>query len=157
MTRKVLLALGVASAALVLAGGAGAASDQLRLRPAAGVSYPDRAYVLTLPTESYIDSSSVKVRENGIVMRDVSVVPATAAATGQFGYVLVIDASNSMRGSAIDGAVAAARAFAAHRTGSQVVGIVVFNRTTRVALPFSSDSAAITGALEKAMRVGNYA
>jgi tight adherence protein B len=150
VTLKALLALVVASAALVLAGGSGAASDHMRLRPAAGVTYPDRAYVLTLPTESYIDSSYVKVRENGMVMKPVSVVPATTAGTGQFGYVLVIDASNSMRGSAIDGAVAAARAFAAHRTGSQVVGIVVFNRTTSVALPFTADSAAITRALEKA-------
>jgi tight adherence protein B len=155
VTPKALLALVVASAALVLAGGSGAASDQLRLRPAAGVSYPDRAYVLTLPMESYIESSSVKVRENGIVMKDVSVVPATTAGTGQFGYVLVIDASESMRGSAIEGAVAAARAFAAHRTGSQVVGIVVFNRTTSIALPITSDSAAITRALEKAPVLGN--
>jgi tight adherence protein B len=150
VTARALLALVVASAALVLAGGSGAASDQLNLRPAAGVSYPDRGYVLTLPMETYIDSSSVKVRENGIVMKDVSVVPATAAGNGQFGYVLVIDASNSMRGSAIDGAVAAARAFAAHRTGSQVVGIVVFNHTTSVTLPFTADSAAITRALEQA-------
>jgi tight adherence protein B len=153
--RKPVSALVVASAALVLASGAGAASDRLTLRPAAGVSYPDRAYVLTLPMKSYIDSSSVKVRENGIVMKDVSVVPATAAGTGQFGYVLVIDASNSMRGSAIEGAVAAARAFAAHRTGSQVVGIVVFNRTTSVTLPFTSDSAAITRALAKAPRLAS--
>jgi tight adherence protein B len=148
--RRPVLAFVVASAALVLTSGAGAASDRLSLRPAAGIAYPERGYVLTLPMETYIDGSSVKVRENGIVMKDVSVVPATAAGTGQFGYVLVIDASNSMRGSAIDGAVAAARAFAAHRTGSQVVGIVVFNRTTSVSLPFTADSAAITRALEKA-------
>ena len=152
---KALLALVVASAALVLAAGSGAASDQLKLRPAAGVSYPDRAYVLTLPMETYIDSSSVKVRENGIVMRDVSVVPATDAGTGDFGYVLVIDASNSMRGPAIDGAVEAARAFAAHRTGSQVVGIVVFNRTTNVTLPFTADGAAITRALATAPKLAS--
>jgi tight adherence protein B len=150
VTRKAVLALFVASAALVLAGGSGAASDQLRVRPAAGVAYPDRAYVLTLPSETYIDRSSVTLRENGMVMKNVSVVPATTAGAGQFGYVLVIDASNSMRGSAIDGAVAAARAFAAHRTGSQVVSIVVFNRTATATLPFTAESDEITAALEKA-------
>jgi tight adherence protein B len=153
VTRKAVLALFVASAALVLAGGSGAASDRLRLRPAAGVAYPERAYVLTLPSETYIDRSSVTLRENGMVMKNVSVVPATTAGAGQFGYVLVIDASNSMRGSAIDGAVAAARAFAAHRTGSQVVGIVVFNRTATVTLPFTAESDEIAAALEKAPRL----
>jgi tight adherence protein B len=148
--RRIALALAFAGAALLLVGAAGAESDQLKLRPAAGVSFPQRAYILTLPTKAYIDTSSLKVRENGIVVHGATVVPASSAATGQFGYVLVIDASKSMRGTAIEGAIAAARAFAAHRTGTQVMGIVVFNRTTEVTLPFTSDSAEIEAALATA-------
>jgi tight adherence protein B len=144
---RIALALAFAGTALLLVGAAGADSDGLKLRPAAGVTFPQRAYVLTLPTTAYVDSSSLKVRENGVVVHGVSVVPANTTSTGQFGYVLVIDASKSMRGSAIEGALAAARAFAAHRTGSQVVGIVVFNRTTVVTLPFTTDTSQIEAAL----------
>lgn len=141
----VLASLGVTL--LVVGAAAGAEPVHLKLRPAAGVEYPQRAYILTLPTKTYLSKSSLKVRENGLMIDDFTVVPATTASTGQFGYVLVIDASQSMRGSAIEGALAAARAFAAHRTGNQVVAIVVFNRTTEVTLPFTSDDAEIEAAL----------
>jgi tight adherence protein B len=151
VTRRVVLLLAVAVVALLTVGAAaGAEPVHLKLRPAAGVEFPQRAYILTLPTKAYINKSALKVRENGIVIDDFTVVPATAAGTGQFGYVLVIDASKSMRGSAIEGAMAAARAFAAHRTGNQVVSIIVFNRTTEVTLPFTSDSAEIEAALATA-------
>jgi tight adherence protein B len=141
----VLASLGVTL--LVVGAAAGAEPVHLKLRPAAGVEYPQRAYILTLPTKTYLNKSSLKVRENGLMIDDFTVVPATTATTGQFGYVLVIDASQSMRGSAIEGALAAARAFAAHRTGNQVVAIVVFNRKTEVTLPFTSDDAEIEAAL----------
>jgi tight adherence protein B len=148
--RSVAFALALVAVAVLTVEAAGAESVDLKLRPAAGVAFPDRAYVLTLPASAYIDKSSLKVRENGVAIHDFTVVPATSAGTGQFGYVLVIDASKSMRGSAIEGAMAAARAFAAHRTGNQVVGIVVFNRTTEVALPFTADSSEIEAALATA-------
>ena len=141
----VLASLGVTL--LVVGAAAGAEPVHLKLRPAAGVEFPQRAYILTLPTKTYLNKSSLKVRENGLMIDDFTVVPATTATTGQFGYVLVIDASQSMRGSAIEGALAAARAFAAHRTGNQVVAVVVFNRTTEVTLPFTSDDAEIEAAL----------
>jgi tight adherence protein B len=151
--RKFSVALISATVALLAAGASGAASDQLKLRPAAGVVFPERAYVLTLPEQGYVDESSVKVRENGVVIPDATVEPATTAASGQFGYVLVIDASMSMRGSAIRQAVAAARAFAEHRTGSQMLGIIAFNEDTRVVLPFTTDSSRISAALEKPPRL----
>jgi tight adherence protein B len=144
---SIAFALAFLAAGVLTLGAAGAEPARLKLRPAAGVTFPERAYVLTLPTSAYIDKSSLKVRENGIVIHDFTVVPATTAGAGQFGYVLVIDASKSMHGSAIEAAMAAARAFAAHRTGNQVVGIVVFNRTNKVTLPFTSDSSAIEAAL----------
>jgi tight adherence protein B len=146
--RRVGLVLALFAVALLAVGAAGGAEPaHLKLRPAAGVEFPQRAYILTLPTKAYLNKSSLKVHEDGIMVDDFTVVPATAAGTGQFGYVLVIDASKSMRGSAIEGALAAARAFAAHRTGNQVVGVVVFNRTTEITLPFTSDSAEIDAAL----------
>jgi tight adherence protein B len=132
---------------LVLTSQAGAASDGLSLRPAAGVEFPERAYVLSLPRGAFIDEETVKVRENGVVVKDVEVIPATSTETGDFGYVLVIDASESMKGPAITGALEAARAFAAHRTGSQVLAIVTFNKKIEVVLPFTDDPAKIDAAL----------
>jgi tight adherence protein B len=60
-----------------------------------------------------------------------------------------------MRGPAIEGAIEAARAFAAHRVGNQVVGIVVFDKTTRVLLRFTKDPAQIQAALAKAPPLAN--
>jgi tight adherence protein B len=135
------------AALLVLAGQAGAAGDGLTLRPAAGVEFPERAYVLSLPEGAFVDEESVKVRENGVVVQNVEVIPGTSTEAGDFGFVLVIDASESMEGPAIEGAVEAARAFAAHRSGNQVLAIVTFNKTIDVVLPFTNDPAEIDAAL----------
>ena len=148
MRRRAILAVILVSALATLAQSASAA-DGLKLRPTAGETFPQRSYVLTLPTGAYLDANSVRVRENGIVMRDVSVIPAHQAGAGSFGVVLAIDTSNSMRGAAIEGALAAARAFADHREGSQVMGIVVFNEKATILLPFTSDSKVIEHALEQ--------
>jgi tight adherence protein B len=137
---------GIVAALLVLVGQASAASDGLTLRPAAA-EFPERAYLLSLPEGAFIDKNSVQVRENGVVVKDVEVIPATSTEAGDFGYVLVIDASESMEGPAIEGALEAARAFAAHRTGNQVLAIVTFNKAIDVVLPFTDDPAEIDAAL----------
>jgi tight adherence protein B len=143
--RRVSFAVLVA-ALLVLVGQASAASDGLTVRPAAA-EFPERAYLLNLPEGAFIDENSVQVRENGVVVKDVEVIPATSTEAGDFGYVLVIDASESMEGPAIEGALEAARAFAAHRTGNQVLAIVTFNKAIDVVLPFTDDPAEIDAAL----------
>lgn len=140
----------VAAAALtalsVQAAGAQEASG-LHLRPTGGTAFPDRAYVLSLPSEAYLPPGAVVVRENGKIVKGVTVVPASTAQSGQFGVVLVIDASNSMRGDAIAGATAAARAFADNRQPGQSFAIVTFNKKTNVALPLTTDSEAIDAVL----------
>jgi tight adherence protein B len=146
--RSAALALVFALVALAVAGWSGAASDGLELRPAAGVEFPDRAYILTLPTGAYIDESSVKVRENGVLMRDVSVVAGDTSRVGQFGFVLVLDATLTMHGQAIKDAVAAARVFAERRNPNQQLAILTFNNRTRVLVPFTTDGPMIAKALE---------
>ena len=142
-----VLALALASTVLWAPATAVGAENELHLRPTGGAKFPDRAYVLSLPSKAYITPDSVKVRENGKLVDDVSVTPASTAESGQFGVVLVIDASDSMRGDAIDGAAAAARAFAANRQPGQSIGVVTFNETTHVVLPLSTDAEAIDSAL----------
>ena len=87
-----------AALALALCAGAPASAADLELAPAGKARFPVRAFALTLPSEMSLSSGQVTVRENGRTVPDVSVVSGTA--TDQLGVVLVIDASNSMRGEA---------------------------------------------------------
>jgi tight adherence protein B len=130
-------------------------ADDLTLRPTGGTNFPDRAYVLSLPSDYALAPGSIEVRENGQLMSNVSIVPAEAADNGQFGTVLVLDASKSMRGDAIVNAVAAARAFAVHRQPGQLMGVVVFNETSHVLVPLTTDSAVIDAALQQPPHLAN--
>lgn len=114
-----------AAAALALSAGAAAAADDIELAPAGKPRFPERAFALTLPSKMSLGSDRVTVKENGRTVPGVSVVSGTA--TDQLGVVLVIDASNSMRGEAIASATEAARTLADHRAESQPLGIVTFN------------------------------
>ena len=147
--RALVLLIGATVATALCASASGAAHESgLHLRPTGGARFPDRSYVLSLPSKAYIAPGSVVVRENGTVMKGVTVVPASAAQAGQFGVVLVIDASESMRGDAILEATAAARAFAANRQPEQTLAVVTFNSRPHLAVPLSTNSEAIDAALQ---------
>ena len=142
--RPILVALLAVAGLLPPAAGA---EGELRLTEAGGTRFPDRSYVLSLPAGMSLDESRVRILENGEPVDQLSVVPADEAAEGQFGVVLVIDASNSMRGAAIAGAVEAARAFAEQRSPNQLVAVLVFNSASTVLLPFTADQGEIEAAL----------
>ncbi len=125
------------------------AQGEVRLAETGGTSFPDRTYVLTLPEDTSLDERRVTVLENGEVVDGLSVVPVDEAAEGEVAVVLVIDASNSMRGAAIAGAVEAARAFAEQRSPNQLVGIIAFNRKPTLVLPFTADQEEIEAALTR--------
>jgi tight adherence protein B len=123
--RARLAATVAAGLALTLCAGGPAAAATLELAPAGKPRFPARAFALTLPSKMSLASEQVTVLENGRSVPGVSVLSGTA--TGELGMVLVIDASNSMRGEAIAGATEAARTLANHRNPSQPLGIVTFN------------------------------
>jgi tight adherence protein B len=140
-------AAGLLAGLLALAAtGPAAADGGLRVVNTAG-HFPERAYVVALPTRVHLDESRVHVTESGNKVSDLTVVPAAAAGSGDFGVVLLLDASRSMHGAAIRNAVAAARAFAGHRTESQQIAVIAFNRSARVLLPFTTDQRRIDAAL----------
>ena len=143
MTKRLVTPL--VAAALCLAVPAAAAAE-MRLTPVGHPRYPERAYVLTLPSERSLESGRFDVTENGSVVADPSVSPARESG-GDFGVVLVLDTSKSMAGRPIRDAVEAARALAARRNSDQPLGIVTFNSTTSTLLPLSTDDAAIDSAL----------
>ena len=142
----VVLALLVVAGLLPAAAGA---EGELRLTEAGDARFPDRSYVLSLPVGMSLDETRVRILENGEPVDQLSVVPAGEAAEGEFGVVLVIDASKSMSGAAIAGAVEAARAFAEQRSPNQLVAILVFNSTSSVLLPFTTDQGEIEAALAR--------
>ncbi len=114
-----------AGVALALSAGGPAAAATLELAPAGKPRFPARAFALTLPSKMSLAPEQVTVLENGRSVPGVSVLSGTA--TDQLGVVLVIDASNSMRGEPIASATEAARTLVEHRNPSQPLGIVTFN------------------------------
>jgi tight adherence protein B len=128
-----LVATLVAAAVATMATAASAPGPSVQVTEA-GAHFPFRSFVLTLSKGLTIRSSSVRVTENGAPVQGVSVIPARNTKAGKFGVVLVLDASDSMAGRPIASAMAAARVFAAHRSGTQKLGFVTFNSTASTKL-----------------------
>lgn len=137
-TARLLACMVLAAAALAPS----AHADGARLSPGGG-GFPVRSFVLTLPTSAAVPTTAVHVTENGQPVERLSVVPATS----RFAVLLLIDASTSMRGEAINGAMAAARAFAAQRPAAQPLGIVTFNVKPDVLAKPTTDADALGQAL----------
>jgi tight adherence protein B len=146
--RRLQLSLLLALCAVVLTAAPGSpAAQRVTLTEAAGGQFPDRVFVLTLPSPRPLEASQLSVRENGRAVTGVSVVPAAAANSSQFGVVLVLDASDSMKGEPMAAALEAAQVFVNHHTPTQQVAVVTFNKDTKVEQPFTTDSGEIVRAL----------
>jgi tight adherence protein B len=148
MSRRLTATLAAVLCAAAAAAPAEAA-DGPQISPAGNAAFPERAYSLRIPSELALLPSNVQVRENGQQLGDVNVASARHASKGEFGTVLVIDASQSMRGAAIRGAMKAAQAFADRRATEQELGVVTFNRDVTVALPPTTDDTAINQVLSQ--------
>lgn len=143
-TRTALAVLIVALLAAWPASAAGpGGSIKLVSSPA---KFPDRAYVMTLPKKIEPRAGLVTITENGVPVERVALTPTNLLGTPA-GTVLLIDASNSMRGEPIVNAITAARIFAGRRRENQAIAIVTFNREVIVRLPFTSDGTKISQAL----------
>ena len=124
---KVNLRIAIASAAAValalptLALGQGPA-PKLSESPTSG--FPDKAYVLTLPSRQALTTSKLEVTESGHNVTGLAVAPPGGSKSGA---MLLIDASNSMKGAPIHGATVAARAFLTERKSDLPAAIIAFN------------------------------
>jgi tight adherence protein B len=118
------------------------------LTPIGRVRAPERGFLLDLPPTTQIARDQVRVFENGRRIGSFSLSPIQAV-EGRFGVVLVLDASNSMKGPAEQAALSAARAFV-RRAGSSVrIGVVAFNRRATVLATPGQGGAALTAALSR--------
>jgi tight adherence protein B len=131
---------------LVSVGGA-SADATVTARVSSGAQLPFRAVIVSLPTATALDPSAVHLFENGTPVKDFSLVPASGAAETQFGVVLVIDASNSMRGAPAESAISAARTFADKVQGTTQLAVISFNSQSTVLLPLSRDATRNSAAL----------
>jgi len=148
--KKLAILVLAAAVAVAAAGQARSAGKPgIGITEAGGSAFPVKSFILTLPSSASLHAAQVQVTENGQAATDVQLVPANANGAAHFGVVLVVDASDSMGGKPIAGAMAAARAFAAHRAPAQELAFVAFNDKEQVVLPFTRSDAAIGAALDK--------
>ena len=142
--------LAVLAAAVGLAGicGPAGAAEGFRLTQIGRLSFPDHGYVLDVPGGARVDPNSVVVSENGEEVDGLQVVPARQVAS-KIGAVLVIDASDSMKGRPYEDALAAARAFVASKNEQTRVGVVAFNDRVRVLAEPTADEAKLRAALSR--------
>ncbi len=138
------VAASAAVAALVVPGLALGQAGAPRLTESPSSGFPDRAYLLQLPERRALTSAGVTVTENGGPVTGLAVVPPGGAATGA---ILLIDASNSMRGAPLQGAMAAARAFLKERKANMPLSVVVFGPDDAVLAEFTTDAAELAGSV----------
>ena len=108
--------------------------------------FPDKAYLVTLPSTKALNTSNVDVTENGQLVTGLGVAPPGGDASGA---ILLIDASNSMKGAPIQNAMAASRAFLGERKKDLPVAIVVFGPDDSVLTDFTTDKAQLAEAVSK--------
>jgi tight adherence protein B len=156
MSRRAVALLAVAIAAGAWLAAPAAAKPPVRLVEAGGVEHPERAFILTLSQKTRLTSDQLTVRENGVVVPDISLAPVGEGKSRGAGFVLVIDASESMAGPPIRNAMAAARAFATQRKPSQQLAVLAYNADTETVLPFTTEQTEIDRALGGTPEIAYY-
>jgi tight adherence protein B len=135
-------ALGAAAiAVLALPSLAGAQTPTLVEAQDSG--FPDKVYSYRTPVPTALNSSNVTVTENGNSVSSLAV--DSSAKTS--GAIVLIDASDSMRGRPIAGAMAAARAFLAERKDQLPVAVITYNPDVIVLSEFTTDGKALSQAV----------
>jgi Flp pilus assembly protein TadB len=117
-----------------------------RIQDAPDTGFPDRQYLLQLPTQRTLTPDQLTVTENGGPPL-VDSIGVEAPSSGTNGVVLLIDASQSMEGKPIESAMAAARAFMKERHPKLPVAVVVYNPEQHVLTDFSTDAATLNEAV----------
>jgi tight adherence protein B len=162
MTRSALLVACIATAFLAVAAAGSAAtpatSGRVQVTEAGGAKFPERAFVLSLPSRRSLSADSVAVYENGQSVIGTTLTPVSEAGGTTFGSVVIVDASQSMRGKPIAAAMAAARAFAARRNPKERLAFLTFNAKPTVVLPFTTSTQQIDAALTQSPSIayGTY-
>jgi Flp pilus assembly protein TadB len=115
------------------------------LSDAPGTGFPDRFYLLQLPTQRTLEASQLSITENGqpVLQDSIGVEPPDS---GTSGVILLIDWSNSMKGAPVVGAMQAARSFLGRRAEDLPVAVVAFNPEQTELTGFTTDANELTEA-----------
>jgi tight adherence protein B len=151
--RRLLCTLPAVLAAAALTATVADAATGLAVSEGAGATFPARSLVLSVPGQAALTPAQVHVSESGVSVGKEVVTPIASAGAGDFGVVLAIDVSPSMRGQALENALSAARALAAQRSGQQQLGVLAFAQTPEVILPLSTDEQAIHNTLANTLQI----
>lgn len=144
MRHRLLVLAALALAASAVSSTAGAApGGGLSLTPVKS-TFPERTYILTLPGDFELTGKDVQILENGEEVAGLAVAPTSPTRSGS---VLLVDASESMKGRPIEAAMDAARVFAGYRKPGQRLAVVTYNADTRILLPFTIEEGRIAEAL----------
>jgi len=119
-----------------------AAAAVLDIAPVTRLPFPERGYVVSSPDGTALDASTIRVRENGGLVRDLRVTPLAASGI-RFGTVLAVDASKSMAGAPFTSAMNAARTFVNERQEGAELGFVAFNGDVSVVQRPTVDAGAL--------------
>jgi tight adherence protein B len=122
--------------ALVLPAIATGQSGVPTLREAPDSGFPDRVYIYRTPVPSALSAANIQVTENDSAVSSLAVDSSAKSS----GAILLIDASNSMKGAPIAGAMAAARAFMAERKKLLPVAVIAYNPEITVLTDFTTDT-----------------
>ena len=146
--REGLIVAGIALAALLTpALAAGAKGGTPTLRDAQGSGFPDRDYLLQLPRKTPVGATGVTVTENGDPVVGLSIEAPGGTASGA---ILLIDASKSMVGKPIRGAMAAGRAFMVERAKDLPVAVIAFGPGQNILTDFTTDKHTLAVTVGKA-------
>jgi tight adherence protein B len=147
-----LLASVWAAAALCAAAAQADTNGFTHLTQIGRVRSPERAFLLDLAPGTTVSRSRIQVRENGKRIAGFSFTPIQAV-EGRFGAVLLIDASDSMRGAPSQAALKAAQAFVRRAGPNEHVGVVAFNRNATVLVRPSDGVGALRTALARPLKL----
>jgi tight adherence protein B len=138
----------VIALALVAAAVARADTASVSLTPIGRLTFPERGFLVDFPHAVALRPGDVRVRENGTLIRDFTFVPISRSRQ-RVAAVLVVDASNSMRGRPLKAAFAATRTFVSRVAAVEPVGVVTFNATARMLVAPTSDIDSLSRALSR--------
>jgi tight adherence protein B len=110
--------------------------------------FPEKEYILSLPSQRKLTAESVDVLENGEQVHDLTLQLPGAGET-RLGVVLLLDASKSMEGEPIAKAMEAARALATRLPNRVELSVIPFNNKTPLVLPFTNDPQRIANTLAR--------
>ena len=155
--RRVLAAVGVATAALLSLPGA-ARADESGIRNVDTTTFPTVRLEVRLSGPAP-NLGAFRLRENGALVPDGNLtVQALRQTNRPVGTVLVIDTSGSMASNgALEQAKAAARQFVAGRGPNEWTAVVSFSSTPVVRSNFTQDAAALNAAIDELGAVGETA